>query len=121
MWLPWASPDGAVSYLVSRWIFLRLLGLICLVAFVSFWVQARGLIGSGGILPMGQYLQAVQDRFGAGLGDNVEVVAAQATLARARDTYVLALTQYHVARLNYFFALGQTGSFNLQKTSPEKE
>ena len=62
-----------------------------------------------------------QDRFGAGLGDNVEVVTAQATLARARDTYVLALTQYHVARLNYFFALGQTGSFNLQKSFPEKE
>ncbi len=66
-------------------------------------------------------LKMAQDRFGAGLGDNVEVVTAQATLARARDTYVLALTQYHVARLNYFFALGQTGSFNLQKTSPEKE
>ena len=66
-------------------------------------------------------LKMAQDRFGAGLGDNVEVVAAQATLARARDTYVSALTQYHVARLNYFFALGQTGSFNLQKSFPEKE
>ena len=66
-------------------------------------------------------LKMAQDRFGAGMGDNVEVVAAQATLARARDTYVSALTQYHVARLNYFFALGQTGSFNLQKTAPEKE
>ena len=54
-------------------------------------------------------------------GDNVEVIAAQTTLASARDTYVSALTQYHVARLNLFFALGQTGSFNLQNTGQEKE
>ena len=66
-------------------------------------------------------LKMARDRFGAGLGDNVEVIAAQATLARARDTYILALTQYHVARLNLYFALGQTGSFNLKNTGQEKE
>ena len=66
-------------------------------------------------------LKMAQDRFGAGLGDNVEVIAAQTTLARARDTYITALTQYHVARLNLLFALGQTGSFNLQNTDQEKE
>ena len=66
-------------------------------------------------------LKMARDRFGAGLGDNVEVITAQTTLARARDTYVSALTQYHVARLNLFFALGQTGSFYLQNTSQEKE
>jgi outer membrane protein TolC len=66
-------------------------------------------------------LKMAQDRFGAGLGDNVEVITAQTTLARARDTYISALTQHHVARLNLYFALGQTGSFYLQKTSQEKE
>ncbi len=66
-------------------------------------------------------LKMAQDRFGSGLGDNVEVVAAQATLARARDTYVSALTQHHVARLNLSFALGQTAAFYLKKTDPEKE
>ena len=66
-------------------------------------------------------LKMAQDRFGAGLGDNVEVITAQTTLARARDTYVFALTQYHVARLNLFFALGQTGSFSLQNIDQEKE
>ena len=66
-------------------------------------------------------LKMAQDRFGAGLGDNVEVIAAQTTLARARDTYVSALTSYHVARLNLSFALGQTGSFYLKKADQEKE
>ncbi len=58
------SPDGAAGCLLSRWIFLRALGLICLVAFVSFWIQAKGLVGSAGILPMGQYLQAARDQLG---------------------------------------------------------
>ncbi len=38
--------------------FLRILGLIYFVAFVSFGTQAAGLIGSHGILPVGEYLQA---------------------------------------------------------------
>ena len=66
-------------------------------------------------------LKMARDRFGAGLGDNVEVIGAQTTLARARDTYISALTQYHVARLNLHFALGQTGSFYLENKDPEKE
>ena len=52
------------SFILSRWVFLRALGLICLVAFVSFWVQAKGLVGSAGLLPVGQYLQAVRDQLG---------------------------------------------------------
>src|SRR2546422_7528782 len=35
---------------------------IYLIAFVSFWVQVRGLIGSQGILPAQQYLHAAKDR-----------------------------------------------------------
>ena len=41
----------AAPYQVSRWVFLRLLGLVYLSAFVSLWVQLEGLIGSNGILP----------------------------------------------------------------------
>ncbi len=37
--------------MLSRWLFLRLLGLVYLVAFVSLWVQIDGLVGSRGILP----------------------------------------------------------------------
>ena len=33
------------SWFLSRWLFLRLLGLIYLVAFLSLWVQIDGLVG----------------------------------------------------------------------------
>ena len=50
---------GASHSLVSRWIFLRALGLIYFSAFFSLLFQIRGLIGPEGILPAGEYLQAV--------------------------------------------------------------
>lgn len=50
----WNSrPLGADTYVLSTWVFLRLLGLIYLIAFVSLGVQVRGLIGSRGVLPVG--------------------------------------------------------------------
>ncbi len=48
----WVSgPDVPRTYLWSRWVFLRLLGAVFLVAFGSLWVQLDGLISSVGILP----------------------------------------------------------------------
>ena len=52
------------SYLVSRWIFVRLLGLIYLIAFLSLLMQIRGLAGSHGISPAGEFLHAVQEQIG---------------------------------------------------------
>ncbi|HXB67644.1 MAG TPA: lipase maturation factor family protein [Candidatus Acidoferrales bacterium] len=49
--------------------FLRILGCTYFVAFVSFGTQAMGLIGSHGILPLGDYLRAARE--GAGLGASV--------------------------------------------------
>jgi lipase maturation factor 1 len=49
--------------LVSFW-FLRLLGLIYLSAFVSFGAQARGLVGSHGILPLGDLVDGIASRVG---------------------------------------------------------
>jgi lipase maturation factor 1 len=46
-------------YLLTRWLFLRLLGVIYFIVFVSLWVQLSGLIGSQGILPAADFLQAV--------------------------------------------------------------
>src|SRR5256885_12282910 len=39
---------------LSRWIFIRLLGVIYLVAFISLWRQIDGLIGHNGILPVAE-------------------------------------------------------------------
>jgi len=63
------------SQLLSRWLFLRLLGLVYLAAFVSLWVQIDGLVGSRGILP-------AQDLF------------ARAATALGRERYWLLPTLY---------------------------
>jgi len=47
------------------WLFLKALGAIYLIAFVSFGVQADGLIGRQGILPVGNYLSAMHEAMGA--------------------------------------------------------
>jgi hypothetical protein len=44
---------------------LRGLGLVYLVAFLSFWVQADGLIGARGILPFGAWLEAIRPQVAA--------------------------------------------------------
>src|SRR5438105_3280463 len=53
------SEQGAWDRLISRWIFLRALGLIYFSAFFSLVFQIRGLIGPQGILPANDYLEAV--------------------------------------------------------------
>ena len=58
------SEQGASGRLLPRWIFLRTLGLIYYSAFFSLVFQIRGLIGAHGILPAGEYLQALAERFG---------------------------------------------------------
>jgi predicted DCC family thiol-disulfide oxidoreductase YuxK len=63
--LLWGIPVRTESYNVTGWLFLRLLGAIYLTAFVSFGVQAPGLIGSRGILPAAEFLDAVHKSLGA--------------------------------------------------------
>jgi predicted DCC family thiol-disulfide oxidoreductase YuxK len=58
------EPPERPTYYRSRRLFLRLLGLIYLIAIVSFWVQADGLVGPDGIAPVGQWLDQVKDRLG---------------------------------------------------------
>jgi len=63
--LLWGRERYPSEYRSVSWLFLRLLGLIYLVAFVSFGVQALGLIGSQGILPLTDELQALSAEYGA--------------------------------------------------------
>ncbi len=62
-WL-WGSHTESTSFCFSRWLFLRALGCIYLIAFLSLWVQVHGLIGSKGILPADQFLTAVGQQVG---------------------------------------------------------
>jgi hypothetical protein len=57
--------DGPPSFLLTRWVFLRLLGLIYLIAFASLAVQLPGLVGPHGLLPAGQYLEWAHTIYGA--------------------------------------------------------
>ena len=46
---------------LSRWIFIRVLGVIYLIAFISLWTQIDGLIGHNGILPVLEGSQTTSD------------------------------------------------------------
>lgn len=48
------------SFALSRWLFLRLLGVVYLLAFLSLAVQIIGLVGARGILPADQYMTAAR-------------------------------------------------------------
>ncbi len=64
--LLWGDDVRQPTYFVTRDLFLRGLGLIFLAAFVSLWTQIDGLIGSGGILPVSDFLTAARAQLGAG-------------------------------------------------------
>jgi predicted DCC family thiol-disulfide oxidoreductase YuxK len=64
-WLFWGRDPEPSSYLISRWLFLRLLGLVYVSAFLSLRVQIIGLVGARGILPVGSFLVAVRTNFGS--------------------------------------------------------
>jgi hypothetical protein len=80
--------NGAPRHERVRDLFLRLLGLVFLAAFVSLAVQVRTLLGRDGLLPAGEFLDAVSSHAGAarlhfvptvfwfGCGDPVLVGAA---------------------------------------------
>ncbi|MGB6684351.1 MAG: lipase maturation factor family protein [Candidatus Acidiferrum sp.] len=58
------SRNGPPDRFLSRWIFLRALGVIYFSAFFSLVFQIRGLIGPEGILPAGEYLKNIADQVG---------------------------------------------------------
>ncbi len=53
------------TYFGAAALFMRILGLCYLAAFVSLWVQVDGLVGSRGILPAGPFLDWVRGQTGA--------------------------------------------------------
>jgi outer membrane protein len=56
-------------------------------------------------------LEMARDRYRAGVGDSIELVTAQTTLADARLDQVTALATYNGARLNLAAALGRAQQF----------
>ena len=62
--LLWGKDVRPPTYFwAHRW-FLRALGLVYLIAFVSLWIQVDGLVGANGILPVSDYLSLVRGGIG---------------------------------------------------------
>jgi len=62
--LLWGNDVRRPAYFWARRWFLRALGTIYLIAFVSLWVQVNGLVGSDGMSPANQFLPAVRAQIG---------------------------------------------------------
>ena len=58
-WWAGAQINGPSGHVLSRWLFLRALGVIYFSAFYSLVFQIRGLLGPNGLLSAGSYLQEV--------------------------------------------------------------
>ena len=63
--LLWGRTLEPERYDLVAWLFLRGLGLVYLAAFISLAAQIRGLVGAQGILPLGEYLNAAHQGWGA--------------------------------------------------------
>lgn len=62
--LLWGADVRRPAFGASAWLFLRVLGVIHLIGFVSFWTQLSGLVGPDGILPVQPYFDAVREHLG---------------------------------------------------------
>jgi predicted DCC family thiol-disulfide oxidoreductase YuxK len=62
--LLWGKDVRRPAYVSAQRWFLRALGAIFLIAFVSLWVQVDGLVGSNGMSPVSQFLPAVRTQVG---------------------------------------------------------
>src|ERR1019366_718388 len=63
LWL-WGRDYEPPRFDLVSWLFLRAMALIYLAAFLSFGVQALGLIGSHGILPLSEFAGAARSQLG---------------------------------------------------------
>jgi lipase maturation factor 1 len=58
-------PGGSITFVRSRWLFLRLLAVVYFIAFLSLAVQITGLVGEQGILPAGEFLRRAHEVYGS--------------------------------------------------------
>ncbi len=63
-----STRDGRASYWLARFLMLRLLGAIYLVAFLCAARQIVPLIGAHGLTPVGPFLDAIREDYGSSWG-----------------------------------------------------
>jgi hypothetical protein len=62
--LLWGNDVRPPTYFKARRYFIRALGCIYLIAFLSLWTEVDGLVGEHGILPIAQFLPAAHEQVG---------------------------------------------------------
>ncbi len=60
----WGEDVRRPTYFAARRLFLRALGVIYFIAFISLWVQIDGLVGANGILPVREFLPVAREQVG---------------------------------------------------------
>jgi len=61
----WERSKATKGYWLTRFVFLRLLGFIYLIAFISLATQVIPLIGENGLLPADNFLDRVEGSYGS--------------------------------------------------------
>jgi predicted DCC family thiol-disulfide oxidoreductase YuxK len=88
-WL-WGKHLEPPSHTLVRWLFLRLLGLTYLIAFLSLNAQLAGLIGRNGIMPAESVMRSIEQNT-AGLGLDRFRVAPTLCWFGAEDAFLRGL------------------------------
>jgi len=60
----WGRELSPSSYAIVQWLFFKALGIVYVVAFLSLFFQISGLVGGSGILPVGNFLEALLSNLG---------------------------------------------------------
>jgi lipase maturation factor/DCC1-like thiol-disulfide oxidoreductase len=100
VWGAHVTPPGEE---ITCWVYLRLLGIVCGIAFASLWIQEAGLIGSHGILPAAETMRAL--RLSENLGATRYWLAPTLCWVSSADWFLSALCGAGVA-LSVALALG---------------
>lgn len=88
----WGQNLEPPTYRFSTWLFMRLLGFVFLIAFLSFGIQAEGLTGSQGIWPVAEYLERIEQNHHEGqLQMNPYLYAPTLFWLNASDTALRAV------------------------------
>ncbi|MBT5808382.1 DUF393 domain-containing protein [Candidatus Uhrbacteria bacterium] len=62
----WGKELKPSTFVFTRHLFLRLLGLVYVIAFLSLYTQIPGLVGDTGIVPVGEMLESAKSGLGVG-------------------------------------------------------
>jgi hypothetical protein len=58
-----STSTSTSTWIVTKWVILRLTGLVYLIAFLGAYYQNRGLMGSNGLQPASDFMDSIQNKF----------------------------------------------------------